>query len=278
MPTPYHNADLAPQALARARVYERNQTAYARLRARATGGRVLKENGVEVMAAPWVSVFNGLFPPRWPAAACAARLKEALRLYKGLDQGMFCVTGPSSNDGALRPLLLEKGFQCTYWAPFMHLDPKACPTVKAPAGISVEAIADFDFFDATPHPWIGPPTTAKRRAELAFTAGLCAGKKPRAWQFVALEGGRAVGAALLFAYRGEGGIYDVVVDKAYRRRGIGTAMLARAGGQARALGLKAVGLAATGMGVGLYQKVGFEVAGRFGSYFLSAAKVRGLAL
>ena len=47
-------------------VYDRVRLAYARLRARATGGWVFSDGAVEVWACPFSDLFNGLMSPVWP--------------------------------------------------------------------------------------------------------------------------------------------------------------------------------------------------------------------
>lgn len=260
--------------LRRARVYEANSLAYSRLKAKAMGGWVLRDDEVEVMAGPWVGAMNGLFPPWWDTDDCEERLHRAIRLYKQTGQGMMIITGPSSNADALRPLLLDLGFRCSYWVPYMHLDADNLAGEHSfPKDISFERVADFSLFDDHPHPWIGPRTTERRRRQLTFAESLCKGSRPKAWQFVARRGDEVVGCALIYRNRRNAGVYDVHVLEKCRRQGIGSGVMAHACGFAREQGIREIGLGASGRGVGLYEKVGFTLAGRYGCYWLGKNRV-----
>lgn len=272
-------SDPTPAERRLAKIYEANYRAYGRAEARAMGGWVLEEDGVEVMACPWVNVFNGLFPPRWSDADTPGKLRTALRLYQRTGQGMFVLVGPSANARALRPLLLQFGFRCSYWVPYMHLDfGDLKARDPAPPGVRVVRVEDFDFFQDHPHPWIGPPTTARRRARLAFWRDLCSGTDPRGHQFVAWRDGGVLGGAALFLHRGHAAVYDVTVGEQHRRQGIGSLIVYETCRFARDLGLGSAVLSASGPGVGLYEGVGFRLAGRYGSYFLGSARVARLRL
>jgi len=269
-----------PEQKKNAKAYESIYRTYGRLYARFTEGLVRRESKVEVFACNHISVFNGLFPPHWSDKEAAPNLRKALAMYKKSGQAMFVLLGPSANDSALRPLLLDYGFKCTYWVPFMHLDlDQPVKRFAAPSGIRIKQIEDLGIFTKEhPHPWIGPITTEIRKSSLAFAQSLCRGKNRRAWHFIAFSGERAVGSAVVFRHRNATAIFDVAVDKKFRRRGIGKALMSKACAFARKQGLTEAGLSASGPGVGLYSKVGFTDAGRYGSYFLSKGKIASLKL
>ena len=259
----------------KAAFYEQNYRQYARLQAKSTGGMVLKKASVEVSACPFMSIFNGWFPTARPAKETAERLQTALRLFGQTGQGMFCFAGPSTHEKVLRPLLLEAGFKCTYWVPYMHLDfADLAQGGRLPRGVSIEAVDDFSLFDREPHPWIGPITTDIRRAKIRFVRSLCTGARATGRQFVALKGGQVIGGVMILCHRKTAGVYDVMVDKAFRRQGIGAELMKAACREARERGMGGAVLSASGQGRELYLRIGFADAGRYGSYFLSRAGVR----
>jgi ribosomal protein S18 acetylase RimI-like enzyme len=91
--------------------------------------------------------------------------------------------------------------------------------------------------------------------------------------FVAWKGGPVIGGAMILCHRGVAGLYDVRVDKALRRQGIGATIMREACRDARDRGMHCAVLGAGSQGKALYERVGFSDAGRYGSYFLSRAGV-----
>jgi len=112
----------------------------------------------------------------------------------------------------------------------------------------------------------GLPDEEAWRAELAglFARDLASGAL-LAW--VAEEEGRVVASCGLAlgrpdAAEGEGEILSVYTAGAYRRRGIGAALLRLALGEARARGLRRLRLQPTDDGRPLYERAGFRDEGR----------------
>lgn len=261
------------EQIERALVYERVRKAYARVRAQATGGWVLNEGPVEVMACPFIDLFNGLMSPNWPEESAALLWRRALILYKQTGQGMFVSFGPSSSPLSLSDRVVKDGFRGSSSVPFMHLDLADLKTHPPSAGVRVERIPYFSFFEKHEHPWLGPVGAPYRQRKLQFMRQCGEGPAPRLWQFVALHQRRIVGAATVFAHGDEIAFFDVVVRKFYRQRGIGTQLMVEACAFARGLGMRAAGLGASGAGLGLYEKVGFSHAGCYSDYFLSPSGV-----
>ncbi|HRY54901.1 MAG TPA: GNAT family N-acetyltransferase [Spirochaetia bacterium] len=113
---------------------------------------------------------------------------------------------------------------------------------------------------------LGPEEELAWRAELVglFSSELSSGSL-RAW--VAVEGGRVVGASGLAvgpgrAAPGSGEILNMYTVPELRGRGIGTALLGLALGEARALGLGRLRLQPTDSGRPLYERAGFRDEGR----------------
>jgi len=84
----------------------------------------------------------------------------------------------------------------------------------------------------------------------------------KAIHFLAIVGGRPVGAARLVIKRGKAKIGRMAVLKSHRRRGVGSALLKRAVESARRRGAKAIYLNAQVPVVGFYEKMGFRSVGR----------------
>ena len=83
--------------------------------------------------------------------------------------------------------------------------------------------------------------------------------KPRqVWHFAASLEGRPVGETALCYGAEVAGIYDVEVMEAFRRRGIGTALVKAALRHSQLLGHAAAVLGATGTGLSVYARLGFR--------------------
>lgn len=267
-----------PEELAKARKYEINYREFGGLKARFTGGQVITQDDVEVMACPFMFVFNGLFPPHWRDADCEAKFRTAVRLYQQVRQGLSVLLGPSANHGAMRKVLLNYGVKCFYWAPYMHLDFKDLNT-KLPRkrGFSVKQVTDFKLFRDYGHPYHGKISTKIRRLEMDFAESLCAGPRPKAMQFAVIKDGVPLSSALVFRYKGTAAIYDVGTVREARRQGLGTVAMQAASKAARDMGCTCAVLSASSAGFGLYEKVGFRVVGRYAHHFISKDKLQQLA-
>ncbi|MFO0848416.1 MAG: GNAT family N-acetyltransferase [Gemmataceae bacterium] len=112
--------------------------------------------------------------------------------------------------------------------------------------------------------WVPPDPHVVRFYELATPLRLAADCP--LWLYVGRVGGEAVAAAGLVVGGGVAGVYAVSTRAAHRRRGYGTAMMARLLADARAAGLPAAVLQASADGVGLYARVGFRPVGQFTEY------------
>lgn len=88
------------------------------------------------------------------------------------------------------------------------------------------------------------------------------------WRFTARLDGETVGRGQLHVCDGDGtligGIYDMVVEPAHQRRGIGTALTVAASARAGDLGCRTVLLNATAMGEPVYRRAGFVALGQQG--------------
>lgn len=262
-----------PEEIERGLVYDRVRKAYARKRAKATGGWVFVEDQVEVWACPFADLFNGLMSPVWENDSAERLWRRAIALYKGTGQDMFVSVGPSCSPSSLPMLAKRDHFHRSAEVPFMHLDLGEMKTYPQQDGLRIERIVDFSFFEKHRHPWLGPVNTPYRKLKLQFLRQYGEGDSPRLWQFVALQQRKLIGGATVFVHANEAAIFDVAVDGEYRKKGVGTRLVGEACGFAREAGIRAVGLGASGQGIGLYRKLGFVDAGRYCDFFLSRAEL-----
>ena len=84
--------------------------------------------------------------------------------------------------------------------------------------------------------------------------------------YVGYLDGAAVAAAEATLAGGVAGVYNVATRAAYRRRGLGAALVARALVDARAAGYRASVLEAAPDGVGVYTRLGFREYGAVAEY------------
>lgn len=265
----------SPQATKLARVYERNRHTYGKLLAQGTGGWVLEEGDIKLFAGPFPSPFNGLMSPPWKEAERDRKFRRALEMYQTTKRGMVVSLGPASQpDSSYREILQHYHFQCAYHVPFFHLDLASFRgKAKRIAGVKLEYLEKTDHVTQEALPWIGPLTTPIRRAKFRFLDAELKRSKRRIWQWLAWADGKVIGGVRLFRFRDTGGIYDMEVHEAYRRRGIALALMQTACAHAAELGMPAAGLSASGQAVPLYLKTGFTPAGEWSDYYLGAGRL-----
>jgi GNAT superfamily N-acetyltransferase len=81
-------------------------------------------------------------------------------------------------------------------------------------------------------------------------------------------GGEAVGTALMFKAHGVAGVYVVTTAMAHRRQGIGAALTTAALKAGRARGARIATLQASGSGVPVYRRMGFQTIAEYQLYQL----------
>jgi len=217
---------------------------------------------------PWVEfhddgdvirVFAG---DTWPSNTVAlarfttdtAEHRVAEILAPHLQKKVACnwIVGPVSQPADLGKHLRAYGFKC-----MIHCAGMACnltkppPSAPAPDGVSIALVDE--------RPSLEPLTTERRRRSHEGHNAMARVKPRQMWYFSASINGKPVGETAVFTGAGVAGIYGVTVLEKFRRRGIGTALVHKALTFAREdLSLHAAVLAATGMGQGVYERLGFR--------------------
>jgi GNAT superfamily N-acetyltransferase len=171
-----------------------------------------------------------------------------------LRQKVACnwLVGPLTTPPDLARHLRAHGFRCTAHDAGMACElEKPARTFSMPNGVVIHPV--------DPPPALLPLTTELRRLRYKGRSLLARAEPKQVWNFAASVKDRPVGETTLFNAAGIAGIYDVTVTEEFRRRGIGTALVATALDQARQLGLSIAILGATWMGQGMYERLGFRV-------------------
>lgn len=216
---------------------------------------------------PWVEccddgdalrVFAGDTWPRNSVALAQFTERSAHRrvgeiLERHLCERVACnwIVGPLSQPADLGKHLRAHGFRCMIHCCGMACELKSARWIPAPTGIDV-ALVDHV-------PSLRSVTTDRRRHRHEGRNIIAAIRPRRVWNFVASAEGKPVGETTLCDGAGVAGIYDVEVLEEFRGRGIGSALVSAALRTAREeLGLQHAVLAATGMGFGVYTRLGFR--------------------
>jgi GNAT superfamily N-acetyltransferase len=207
---------------------------------------------------------------RFTCASAAARLNKLVKRYGAHGRGMGLWVSPAATPDTLPDLLKARGLRCRKRFPAMLRDlARAMPEMKAPAGITIRAVTDMKQFRTTSHPSIGPLTTPLRRTAFESLRAIVRGDPNRCRAFVAWAGKTPVGSTLVFLGTECAGLNDVDVIDAYRRRGIGAALVDHSCRYAEERGASSIVLLATGMGQRVYERCDFVEVARFGYWYRS---------
>jgi GNAT superfamily N-acetyltransferase len=188
---------------------------------------------------------------RFTPANAPRRIKDILARH--LREKVACnwVVGPVSEPADLGKHLRAQGFHCMIHCAGMVCDLSSLP--PAPLVADGFRIRELD------EPARLRPLTTDRRRDLHRGLTLVTQLKPRqVWLFTASHGDQHIGATALLMGAGVAGIYGVEVLKEFRRQGIGSALVHAALEKARGLGLSFAVLGASGMGRGVYERLGFR--------------------
>lgn len=196
---------------------------------------------------------------RFEPKTARKRLDQILKQYAHHGRGAGFWVDDDATPSGIEDLLKDRGFRRRKRFPGMWCDLGKLPKIATPKGIRITQTPHHSMYLRHPHPYFGPITTAIRRHELNRLAHMAAQWPKRFFDFVALAAGnRPVGACSMFVNDSVAGFYDVGVLKEYRDKGIGSAMLAHALRFAREQGATRAVLLASGMGYGMFERVGFR--------------------
>lgn len=263
------------EKIQQSKIYERNFRSFGEGLARFAGGVVRKEGGVSYHASPTQNVFNACLPGAWTKRDARTKMRRLLQMAADNQMGLGVILGPSCPAGELRAFLLENKIRCGYWVPFFAADlGSSAPKREVPSHVSLEWQSDLDVFKRQAHPSPGKLTTKQRKAEWGYHNSLV--RSGKAWSLAAWQGDQVVGTALLVPKQQSVAIYNVAVFDEDRKKGIGSAMMRESLRFAKQQGMRSAVLSAASKAVPLYQRVGFELVGEYGSYYIGKARLQQL--
>lgn len=200
-------------------------------------------------------LFNGVAGARFPDDEAEVRSGEVLGAYLLRGHPFLWWTTPSTTSPRLERALDRVGMRRAV-SPGMHLDLASAPTPHpTPPGLVVRP-ARPDELD-TAHDVFLTAFGVSRDLRPDF-ARLLAGPGEASQPVLALLDDEPVGGGTLFVTGRTAGLYDVAVLPGHRGRGLGTAVTAALVDAARDAGCTEAVLHATELGVGVYERLGFE--------------------
>lgn len=245
-----------PKALERgsdarlARAVVENMRVFRSRLARAGGGKVYSERGIDWMDTPKGE--TGVAITHLAQGEAGKLLARAFGFFarQRKETRVVVSAGDMSGPEDLMGRLIAWGVHPTF-LPGMAADLEALhPDVQLPEGVALSVSEDGRIYRRYPHPLHGDDRSIVK-ARFALL------KTKRVWHFLAQQGGEPLGQATLHLAGGVAGIYDVGVVPKARRQGIGTAVTLAACLFARKLGYRYAVLWASMEGEPVYQKLGF---------------------
>lgn len=237
----------------------RNLDAWYAAQADVPGIEVHRDPDITWMLTNGTTWSNSGTSVRFSPGTARKRLRQIYKRYAQHGRGIGFWVDDDATPADLASHLKDLGLRCKKRFPGMWCDLAKLPKIPSPDGIRIVRTPHHSMYLRHPHPTFGPITTAVRRHELNRLAHLAAQWPNHFFDFVALAAGnRPVGACSMFLNDSGAGFYDVGVLEKERNQGIGSAMLAHALGIARKCGATQGVLLASGMGQGMYCRVGFQ--------------------
>jgi ribosomal protein S18 acetylase RimI-like enzyme len=241
---------------------QENEATFWLARARLAGWQVHEEPGLTWYRSGLRSpMFNGVIQTTLGDDEADARIEAMLERFRTDGLPMVWWSGPSRRPHDLDTRLLARGLTTPGDDPGMAADLHVMhEDIVTPAGLIIERVAD----DATLREWmltlratdgLPPPT---REPDLTLQRPASYAKDDDYRLYMARLNGAPVGTAAAQIGAGVVGLYCVGVVPAARRQGIGAAVTLAALREAREQGYRFGVLGASGMGEGVYQRLGFE--------------------
>jgi ribosomal protein S18 acetylase RimI-like enzyme len=216
--------------------------------------------------------FNIICRARLATDQAPQRIQAALAFFGRAGRPFSWWVGPGDRPPNLGALLADAGLLRAETELAMAADLAALRTYDlAPGGLEIRRVRvetelrDFARIIADP----------QDRQFYERTASVQLAQDSPQWRYVGYLGGQPVATAEVTIGGGVAGLYNIVTDEAYRRRGIGTAMTLRPLLDARDSGLRIGVLQAAAEGVSIYARIGFKSFGDITEYKpISAANPR----
>ena len=255
-PTP---AELGPAGLAGA--IEANDAEFLMALGRAGGAEVRDDARLRwVIGGSPVDYHNCVVHADLEPGAVGGAVSEVLARFRAYGRPGTWHVGPSSRPADLGARLRGQGFAGGWSDAGMAADLGRLPEeAQVPEGLEVARVRDRPGLDA----WVraralDPEGEAESRWVADMYARLGLGDDSPWRHYVGRLGGRPVATATLLLAAGVAGVYFVLTAPPARRRGIGTAVTLAALREARDLGYRTGVLGASGMGLPVYRRLGFE--------------------
>jgi ribosomal protein S18 acetylase RimI-like enzyme len=205
-----------------------------------------------------MAMLNGVIGPRFAKDRIAERVDAAMVRFEERRLPMMWLLGPSSGPAELDELLARRGMAREEVVPGMAASIADAVEGPMPPGLEIYDVEDPDSLrhaaEITAAVFGIPDGVAEAWGETIGRYGM----GPRHRWFLGFLHGRPVSASLLVLHERVAGIYNVATMESARGRGIGTAMTREAMVFARNAGRRVAILEASGMGLPLYQKLGFR--------------------
>jgi len=261
------------EKLGYALAYERNAATFAAALARAGGGLVQHEPDYLLALFPHPHSINGVFLPRFDPANCAERIDGILEIARLRKIKIRFRLGPSHQPPDLAERLIERGVRKSVTQKLMAISLgddsplfQRSRAVESPADLSIYPIRDYAILTQKTHPRLGKINTPFKRALVSAYQTL-ADQSPRChWTFIAELNDQIVASVGIFFHQESVVGYDLLVQKEYRRIGIGTAMLRQIGSLAAGSGASKAVLATSVQGLRFYPVLGIRSVGEYPIY------------
>jgi GNAT superfamily N-acetyltransferase len=212
---------------------------------------------------------------RLSPSSAARRIDTMIKRYQRHRRGMVLWVSPLATPATIVDLLAARRMRCRKYFPAMvrNLADPVSP-IRPLKGLTVRRVLDCDEFCRTPHPAIGPLTTALRRAAFERLRALVSESSARTRNYVAWLGDTPVGAIEVFVGSECAGIHGLSVPERYQRRDVASALIEHACQDVTEHGTWRIGVLASSEGQRLYVNRGFREVARFGCWYRSFQRDR----
>ncbi len=225
---------------------------------RRSGGTVVEEDGLVLMAGPHPYPMVNIVERTGPRLTANEIIQRANRFFEDCDHGYTLILREWHEDTALEEAALEVGLIPVLSTPEMVVEQRL-PDKPAPEGSVIKRVVDMegvrDYAKASSQAWktYGMPediTAALFAKEESLVA-------PHIVAVVAYLDGAPVSCALVLASHGIAGVFWVGTTEEARGRGLGEACTREVTNIGFDLGARFVSLQATPMGEPIYRRMGY---------------------